>query len=36
MLVGAPEMLERLVTRLAWHPRLPARLQKLFGINQPG
>jgi myo-inositol-1(or 4)-monophosphatase len=36
LLLGAPEMLERLIARLAWHPRLPARLQKLFGLNQVG
>jgi fructose-1,6-bisphosphatase/inositol monophosphatase family enzyme len=35
LLMGAPEALERIVARLAWHPRLPRRLQKLFGLDQP-
>jgi myo-inositol-1(or 4)-monophosphatase len=35
LLLGAPEAIERLITRLAWHPRLPRRLQKLFGLDQP-
>ncbi len=35
LLFGAPEAVERLTTRLAWHPRLPRRLQKLFGLDQP-
>ena len=29
LLIGAPEAVERLVPRLAWHPRLPRRLQRL-------
>src|SRR5262249_24017259 len=29
LVFGAPDALERLLPRLAWHPRLPARLRKL-------
>jgi myo-inositol-1(or 4)-monophosphatase len=36
LVMGAPEAVERIVARLAWHPRLPRRLQKLFGLDQPG
>jgi len=36
LLMGAPEAVERIEARLAWHPRLPRRLQKLFGLDQPG
>jgi len=31
LLFGAPDAIERLLPRLAWHPRLPKRLQKLVG-----
>jgi myo-inositol-1(or 4)-monophosphatase len=30
LVVGAPEALQRLLPRLAWHPRLPRRLQRLI------
>jgi myo-inositol-1(or 4)-monophosphatase len=36
LVMGAPEAVSRIVARLAWHPRLPRRLQKLFGLDQPG
>jgi myo-inositol-1(or 4)-monophosphatase len=36
LIIGAPEAVTRIVGRLAWHPRLPRRLQKLFGLDQPG
>jgi myo-inositol-1(or 4)-monophosphatase len=36
LVMGAPEAVARVVARLAWHPRLPRRLQKLFGLDQPG
>ncbi|HET6315843.1 MAG TPA: inositol monophosphatase [Chloroflexota bacterium] len=29
MVMGAPQALQRLLPRLAWHPRLPKRLQRL-------
>ena len=31
LLLGAPEAVERLTARMAWHPRLPRPLQKLIG-----
>jgi myo-inositol-1(or 4)-monophosphatase len=31
LLLGAPDAVERLLPRLAWHPRLPKRLRKLVG-----
>jgi myo-inositol-1(or 4)-monophosphatase len=34
LLFGAPEAVERVAARLAWHPRLPKRLQKLLGFSQ--
>lgn len=33
LVVGAPEALQRLLPRLAWHPRLPRRLQKLLQVD---
>lgn len=33
LLVGAPDALERLVARMAWHPRLPRALQRLIGMS---
>lgn len=30
LVLGAPDALQRLVPRLAWHPRLPKRLQRLI------
>jgi myo-inositol-1(or 4)-monophosphatase len=35
LLLGAPEAVERLTARLAWHPRLPRPLQKLIGLGAP-
>jgi myo-inositol-1(or 4)-monophosphatase len=32
LLVGAPDAVERLTARMAWHPRLPRPLQKLIGM----
>jgi myo-inositol-1(or 4)-monophosphatase len=32
LLLGAPEAVERLTARMAWHPRLPRPLQKLIGM----
>jgi myo-inositol-1(or 4)-monophosphatase len=32
LLVGAPDALERLGARMAWHPRLPKPLRKLVGL----
>jgi myo-inositol-1(or 4)-monophosphatase len=32
LLMGAPEAVERLTARMAWHPRLPRPLQKLIGM----
>lgn len=32
LLMGAPEAVERLMARMAWHPRLPRPLQKLIGL----
>ena len=31
LLMGAPDAVERLTSRMAWHPRLPRPLQKLIG-----
>jgi myo-inositol-1(or 4)-monophosphatase len=33
LLMGAPEAVERLTARMAWHPRLPKPLQKLIGAR---
>ena len=33
MLLGAHEAVERLMPRMAWHPRLPRPLQKLIGLE---
>ena len=33
LLLGAPEAVERLARRLAWHPRLPKRLRTLLGLG---
>jgi myo-inositol-1(or 4)-monophosphatase len=33
LLMGAPEAIERLTARMAWHPRLPRPLQKLIGLQ---
>jgi myo-inositol-1(or 4)-monophosphatase len=35
VLAGAPEAIERLVPRLAWHPRLPKALQRLLVPDDP-
>jgi myo-inositol-1(or 4)-monophosphatase len=32
LLLGAPDAVERLMARMAWHPRLPRPLQKLIGM----
>jgi myo-inositol-1(or 4)-monophosphatase len=32
LLMGAPDAIERLTLRMAWHPRLPRPLQKLLGL----
>jgi myo-inositol-1(or 4)-monophosphatase len=32
LLMGAPDAVERLTARMAWHPRLPRPLQKLLGL----
>jgi myo-inositol-1(or 4)-monophosphatase len=32
LLLGAPEAVERLTARMAWHPKLPRPLQKLIGL----
>jgi len=34
LLLGAPDAVERLMARMAWHPRLPRPLQKLIGLEQ--
>jgi len=34
LLLGAPDAVERLMARMAWHPRLPRPLQKLIGFEQ--
>jgi fructose-1,6-bisphosphatase/inositol monophosphatase family enzyme len=33
LLLGAPEAIERLTARMAWHPKLPRPLQKLIGLQ---
>jgi fructose-1,6-bisphosphatase/inositol monophosphatase family enzyme len=33
LLMGAPDAVERLTARLAWHPKLPKPLQKLIGLQ---
>ena len=33
LLMGAPDAVERLTARMAWHPRLPRPLQKLIGLG---
>jgi myo-inositol-1(or 4)-monophosphatase len=35
VLAGAPDAVERLVPRLAWHPRLPKALQRLLTPDDP-
>lgn len=32
LLIGAPDAVERLTARMAWHPKLPRPLQKLIGL----
>ena len=32
LLMGAPEAVERLMERMAWHPRVPRPLQRLLGL----
>ena len=32
LLLGAPDAVERLTARMAWHPKLPRALQKLIGL----
>jgi fructose-1,6-bisphosphatase/inositol monophosphatase family enzyme len=32
LLMGAPDAVERLTARMAWHPRLPRPLRKLIGL----
>jgi fructose-1,6-bisphosphatase/inositol monophosphatase family enzyme len=32
LLMGAPDAVERLTARMAWHPRLPPPLRKLIGL----
>jgi fructose-1,6-bisphosphatase/inositol monophosphatase family enzyme len=32
LLMGAPDAVDRLTARMAWHPRLPRPLQKLIGL----
>ncbi len=32
LLLGAPEAVDRLTARMAWHPRLPRPLRKLIGL----
>jgi myo-inositol-1(or 4)-monophosphatase len=32
LLMGAPDAVERLMARMAWHPRLPRPLRKLIGL----
>ena len=36
LLMGAPDAVERLTSRLAWHPRLPRPLRKLIGMEEQG
>ncbi|MDQ6672206.1 MAG: inositol monophosphatase [Chloroflexota bacterium] len=33
LLMGAPDAVERLTHRMAWHPKLPKPLQKLIGLH---
>jgi fructose-1,6-bisphosphatase/inositol monophosphatase family enzyme len=33
LLMGAPEAIDRLTARMAWHPKLPRPLQKLIGLQ---
>jgi len=33
LLMGAPDAIERLTARMAWHPKLPRPLQKLIGAR---
>jgi myo-inositol-1(or 4)-monophosphatase len=33
LLMGAPDAIERLTARMAWHPRLPGPLRKLVGFE---
>jgi len=33
LLLGAPDAIERLTARMAWHPRLPGPLRKLIGLD---
>jgi myo-inositol-1(or 4)-monophosphatase len=33
LLMGAPDAIERLTARMAWHPKLPKALQKLIGAR---
>jgi len=32
LLLGAPDAIQRILARIAWHPRLPRPLQKLVGL----
>jgi fructose-1,6-bisphosphatase/inositol monophosphatase family enzyme len=32
LLMGAPDAVERLIARMAWHPRLPRPLRQLIGL----
>jgi fructose-1,6-bisphosphatase/inositol monophosphatase family enzyme len=32
LLMGAPDAVERITARMAWHPRLPRPLRKLIGL----
>jgi hypothetical protein len=34
LLMGAPDAIERLTARMAWHPRLPKPLRKLIGLEE--
>jgi myo-inositol-1(or 4)-monophosphatase len=36
LLMGAPDAIERLTARMAWHPRLPKPLRKLIGLEEQG
>src|SRR5438445_12963565 len=36
LLFGAPDAVERLTARMAWHPRLPRPLRKLIGLVDSG
>jgi len=33
LLIGAPDAVERLTARMAWHPKLPKPLRKLIGLQ---